>query len=227
LGGATVNPDGSNINPVALRLPNFKLPDGSVPIPTSQSIDPLKAFAQQGLLAFTKTCQFTENQVLANMDYLASQKVYSPEDFSNDSDIVTFSDNGLSPSGNVPGFQRSRYKVEALFAELKQQIKLRRVRLRRLWNVSEQFHLTATATKPKKASASPHAKAVSGSQHCVKVPIEKTVFFTQADFSTDSTDISIAGNLSVSRAQWRCLWRWADRRRRWFWMRSCANNWKT
>jgi hypothetical protein len=41
--------------------------------------------------------------------------------------------------------QRARYKIEALFAELKQQIKLRRVRLRRLWNFSEQFHLAARA----------------------------------------------------------------------------------
>ena len=39
--------------------------------------------------------------------------------------------------------QRARYKVEALFAELKQQIKLRRVRLRRLWNVAQQFHLVS------------------------------------------------------------------------------------
>jgi hypothetical protein len=48
----------------------------------------------------------------------------------------------------TPEYQRSRrarYKVEALFAELKQQIKLRRVRLRRRWNVAEQFHLAATA----------------------------------------------------------------------------------
>ena len=41
--------------------------------------------------------------------------------------------------------QRARYKIEALFAELKQQIKLRKVRLRRLWNVAEQFYLAATA----------------------------------------------------------------------------------
>lgn len=46
--------------------------------------------------------------------------------------------------------QRARYRVEALFAELKQQIKLRRVRLRRLWNVSEQFHLAATAQNLKR-----------------------------------------------------------------------------
>jgi hypothetical protein len=46
--------------------------------------------------------------------------------------------------------QRARYKVEALFAELKQQIKLRRVRLRRLWNVAEQFQLAATAQNLKR-----------------------------------------------------------------------------
>ncbi len=53
----------------------------------------------------------------------------------------------------TPDFKRSRkarYKVEALFAELKQQIKLRRVRLRRLWNVGEQFYLAATAQNLKR-----------------------------------------------------------------------------
>jgi Transposase and inactivated derivatives len=46
--------------------------------------------------------------------------------------------------------QRERYKVEALFAELKQQIKLRKARLRRLWNVAEQFYLAATAQNLKR-----------------------------------------------------------------------------
>src|SRR6516164_3732605 len=53
----------------------------------------------------------------------------------------------------TPEFERSlraRYKVEALFAELKQQIRLRRVRLRRRWNVAEQFHLAATAQNLKR-----------------------------------------------------------------------------
>jgi transposase len=46
--------------------------------------------------------------------------------------------------------QRARYKVEALFAELKQQMRLRRVRLRRTWNVAEQFLLAATAQNLKR-----------------------------------------------------------------------------
>ena len=49
---------------------------------------------------------------------------------------------------NTPEFaqaQRQRKKVEALFAELKNQIGLRRLRLRRLQFVREQFFLAAAA----------------------------------------------------------------------------------
>ena len=56
----------------------------------------------------------------------------------------------LADTAEYKRSQRARYKVEALFAELKQQIKLRRVRLRRLWNVAEQFHLAATAQNLKR-----------------------------------------------------------------------------
>jgi len=40
---------------------------------------------------------------------------------------------------------RERKKVEVLFAELKNVIKLRRFRFRRLWNVAEQTLMAATA----------------------------------------------------------------------------------
>ena len=46
--------------------------------------------------------------------------------------------------------QRQRRKVEALFAELKNQIGLRRVRLRRMKHVREQFFLAATARELEK-----------------------------------------------------------------------------
>jgi transposase len=54
---------------------------------------------------------------------------------------------------NTPAFaqsQRARRKVEALFAELKNQIGLRRVRLRRMKFVREQFLLAATAQNLKR-----------------------------------------------------------------------------
>ena len=46
--------------------------------------------------------------------------------------------------------QRARRKVEALFAELKNQIGLRRLRLRRLRFVREQFYLAATVQNLKR-----------------------------------------------------------------------------
>jgi hypothetical protein len=46
--------------------------------------------------------------------------------------------------------RRARYRIEALFAELKQRMHLNRVRLRRLWNVAEQFLLAATAQNVKR-----------------------------------------------------------------------------
>jgi len=54
---------------------------------------------------------------------------------------------------NTPEFakaQRQRKKVEALFAELKNQIGLRRLRLRRLKFVREQFYLAATVLNLKR-----------------------------------------------------------------------------
>ena len=54
---------------------------------------------------------------------------------------------------NTPAFahaQRQRKKVEALFAELKNQVGLRRLRLRRLKFVREQFFLAAAAQNLKR-----------------------------------------------------------------------------
>jgi hypothetical protein len=53
----------------------------------------------------------------------------------------------------TPAYERSRrarYKLKALFAELKQHLRLHRVRLRRLWNVAEQFLMAATAQNLKR-----------------------------------------------------------------------------
>jgi hypothetical protein len=56
----------------------------------------------------------------------------------------------LSKSPEFVAAQRQRKKVEALFAELKNQIGLRRLRLRRLKFVREQFLLAAAAQNIKR-----------------------------------------------------------------------------
>jgi hypothetical protein len=105
LGGVAVNPDGSNINPVALALLNLKLPDGSFLIPTPQTIDPSKPFASQGFSAFAEPCSFNEDQFLINMDYVVSQKSRLAARFflADSNQRVTFPGNGLNPASNTPG----------------------------------------------------------------------------------------------------------------------------
>ncbi len=56
--------------------------------------------------------------------------------------------------------QRARYKVKALFAELKQRMRLHRVRLRRLWKVAEQFLMAATAQNLKRLVRIPRSAPV-------------------------------------------------------------------
>jgi hypothetical protein len=106
LGGVAVKPDGSNINPVALALLNYKLPDGTFLIPTPQTVDPSRPFASQGFSVFTEPCSFDEDQFLTNIDYLSSQKnkVAARFFFADDNETVTFPGNGVNAAGNTPGF---------------------------------------------------------------------------------------------------------------------------
>ena len=106
MGGVAIKADGSNINPTALALLNFKLPDGSFLIPTPQTVDTTKPFAQQGFSVFTEPCYFSENQFLTNMDYLVrpDSKISARFFLANDDETVTFPGNGLNPAGNIPGF---------------------------------------------------------------------------------------------------------------------------
>ena len=106
LGGVAIQPNGSNINPVALELLNFKLPDGSYLIPTPQTVNPARPFATQGFSTLSQPCHYDEDQFLVNADYISSSKSrFSFRSFWSDSNqLVTFPGNGLNRAGNLPGF---------------------------------------------------------------------------------------------------------------------------
>jgi TonB dependent receptor len=106
LGGVAVNPDGSNINPVALELLNFKLPNGSYLIPTPQTVNPALPFASQGFSTLSQPCHYDEDQFLINVDYIPSTKGrFSLRSlWTDNSQLVTFPGNGLNKAGNLSGF---------------------------------------------------------------------------------------------------------------------------
>jgi hypothetical protein len=106
LGGAAVKSDGSNINPVALALLNFKLPNGSFLIPTPQSVDHSKPLSSQGFSNLSEPCRFDEDQFSTNVDYQFSQrsKISARFFFADNRKNVAFPGNFFNPTPNTSGF---------------------------------------------------------------------------------------------------------------------------
>ena len=73
-GGTQVACDGSNINPIALSILNYKLPGGNYYIPSPQTIQNAGTPQAIGFSAFTSPATFTEDQAIGNLDYLLSSK---------------------------------------------------------------------------------------------------------------------------------------------------------
>jgi hypothetical protein len=116
LGGTAIKPDGSNINPVAIELLNFKLPNGAYLIPTPQVINRSLPLATQGQSTVSDPCSFDEDQVLANLDANMSRNSrLSFRGLWSDGDMkVSFPGNGLNGTSNVRGFPstiRNEFRV--------------------------------------------------------------------------------------------------------------------
>ncbi len=107
LGGVAIRSDGSNINPVALDFLNFKLPDGSLLIPTPQTVDPAKAFAASGFSSFSLPCTFDEDQGLVNLDYAVStnNRIAARFFMAHSDQLVTVPGSGRNPVANTRGFK--------------------------------------------------------------------------------------------------------------------------
>ncbi len=96
-GGAGVACDGSNINPVALKLLNTKLPNGLYIIPTPQIIQTNGL----GFSSFSIPSSFKEDQYIGNLDYRINSKQTLSQKFfySNDPEVQSF-----SAASSTPGF---------------------------------------------------------------------------------------------------------------------------
>jgi hypothetical protein len=67
--GPAIAADGSNINPVALAILQFKLPNGNLLIPTPQAI-----VNGEGISALSYACPFHDDQFMTNVDFLHTSK---------------------------------------------------------------------------------------------------------------------------------------------------------
>jgi hypothetical protein len=107
-GGTAILADGSNINPVALALLQFKLPNGQYVIPSPQRVNSSLPFDSQGTSAFSVTCPFTDNQFMTNADYQISERSKLTARFFFSDNAFSYTLPGTSSSGaSVPGFPQT------------------------------------------------------------------------------------------------------------------------
>lgn len=95
-----------NINPVALKLMQMKLPNDQYLIPTPQRIDSTNPnFDAQGSASFSEACKYSADQYMANAEYMATSK--------NRLQVRTFFSNSTTtqtlpvpnqPGNGIPGF---------------------------------------------------------------------------------------------------------------------------
>lgn len=108
-GGVAVAPDGSNINPVALAILNFKLPNGSYVIPSPQTVLPTGV----GQSTFSTPAKYREDQVSANLDYKFSEQNELSGRFFYSRGVTN---EPFTPFGaNVPGFGTNQTERNDMF----------------------------------------------------------------------------------------------------------------
>ncbi|MGH9604305.1 MAG: carboxypeptidase regulatory-like domain-containing protein [Terracidiphilus sp.] len=73
-GTTPIAPDGSNINPVAVALLNFKLPNGQYLIPAPQTVVNASNLNSGGLSAFSSPSTYSEDQGMLNLDWTPTAK---------------------------------------------------------------------------------------------------------------------------------------------------------
>ena len=98
LGGVAIAANGSNINPIALRILQARGPNGQYLIPTPQTIDRSRPFNTQGFSAFSSPCSFDEDQFMTNGDYIQSDKSTFGVRFF----FANSTQENTIPSGNIP-----------------------------------------------------------------------------------------------------------------------------
>ncbi|HXF04109.1 MAG TPA: carboxypeptidase-like regulatory domain-containing protein, partial [Blastocatellia bacterium] len=104
--GPTIQADGSNINPVALKILQVKRPDGGYVIPTPQGLDPSRPLDSRGFAVFSDPCRFDEDQGMFNFDYIQSDRgTISGRYF-----IADSTQRVTMPAGSLPGFPQQMYQ---------------------------------------------------------------------------------------------------------------------
>jgi len=116
--GGVIAADGSNINPVALKLLNLKVANGGFLIPTPQK--PTNADPQggpQGTSSFSIPSKFNEDQYIVNVDFLATSKHTISEKFfyAKSPEFLAFTSSNVPGSGTTDLFKNWNANIKDTF----------------------------------------------------------------------------------------------------------------
>lgn len=147
-GGTQIAADGSNINPVALALLNYKLPNGNYLIPSPQTVTNPSNVDTGGFSSFSVPSTFHEDQAIGNVDYFLSSKnrISAKYFWSRDTQVAAFSTTDLPGAAQDSLFENvnfSLHDIDTISPTLINQLNLGYHRI--YGNVSSQYPVTSSS----------------------------------------------------------------------------------
>ncbi|HEX4227649.1 MAG TPA: TonB-dependent receptor [Bryobacteraceae bacterium] len=145
-GGTAIAPDGSNINPVALALLNYKLPDGSYLIPSPQTVQNPSNVNTGGFSSFSVPSTFHEDQAIGNLDYLSSarNRISAKYFWSRDTQVAAFSTTDLPGAAQDSLFENANISLHDIYTISPTLINQANLGYHRIYgNVASQYPVTS------------------------------------------------------------------------------------
>ena len=147
-GGTKIAANGSNINPVALALLNYKLPDGSYLIPSPQTVQNPKNVTSGGFSSFSIPSTYHEDQAIGNLDYLLGSKHHLSGKYfwSRDTQRAAFSTTDLPGAAQDSLFENVNFALHETYMISPTLINQANLGYHRIYgNVSSEYPVTSAS----------------------------------------------------------------------------------
>src|ERR1035437_3133734 len=147
-GGTTIASDGSNSNPVALALINYKLPNGSYLIPSPQTVNNASNVDTGGFSSFSLPSTFHEDQAIGNIDYFltAKNRISAKYFWSRDTQVAAFSTTDLPGAAQNSLFENANFALHDIYTISPTLINQLNLGYHRIYgNVSSDYPVTSSS----------------------------------------------------------------------------------
>ena len=147
-GGTKIAANGSNINPVALALLNYKLPNGNYLFPAPQTVQNASNVTTGGFSSFSVPSTFHEDQAIGNVDYFLSSKnrLSGKYFWSRDTQTAAFSTTDLPGAAQDSLFENANFALHETYTISPTLINQINLGYHRIYgNVSSEYPVTSAS----------------------------------------------------------------------------------